>query len=147
MPTRKYADTFLFTLENVAILPRNTIFELKLVLADVPSCLELPYCLVHILSHGALMWVWQASAGATGAIEDWFHCRKCWDQDCETSAGAASTLYLAEKSEPLEETCGTLQGISQTGKTDKDDQSLFLSNVFKLKVFRRQSSLSHCFSI
>jgi hypothetical protein len=26
MPTRKYADTFLFTLENVVILPRNTVF-------------------------------------------------------------------------------------------------------------------------
>ena len=29
MPTRKYADTFLFTFENVAILPRNTIFWIK----------------------------------------------------------------------------------------------------------------------
>ena len=44
MPTRKYADTFLFTLQKVVILPRNTIFKIKkLVLADVPSCSELPY--------------------------------------------------------------------------------------------------------
>ena len=43
MPTRKYADTFLFTLENVVILPRNTVFGIKkIVLADVPSCSELP---------------------------------------------------------------------------------------------------------
>ena len=29
MPTRKYADTFLFTLANVVIVPRKTVFELK----------------------------------------------------------------------------------------------------------------------
>ena len=28
MPTRKYADEFLFTLENVVIVPRKTIFFL-----------------------------------------------------------------------------------------------------------------------
>ena len=26
---KKYADTFLFTIENVAILPRNTILKIK----------------------------------------------------------------------------------------------------------------------
>ena len=43
MTTRKYADTFLLTLENILIVPRKNIFLIKkLVLADVPSCLELP---------------------------------------------------------------------------------------------------------
>ena len=44
MPTGNYADTFLFTLENVVILPRNTVFWIKkkMVLADVPSYSELP---------------------------------------------------------------------------------------------------------
>ena len=52
MPVRKYADTFLFTLENVAILPRNTFFfyNKKLILADVHSCPELP------MSHACVTW-------------------------------------------------------------------------------------------
>ena len=51
MPTRKYAGTFLFPLENVVILPKKNRFfnykKKKLVLADVPSCSELPISLLN----------------------------------------------------------------------------------------------------
>ena len=43
MPTRKYEETFLFTLENLVIVPRKTVFlKQNLVLADGPSCSDLP---------------------------------------------------------------------------------------------------------
>ena len=52
MPTRKYADTFLFSLENVVIVPRPTVFWIKKKLFFLMSfsARNYPPVIVYIIS-------------------------------------------------------------------------------------------------